>query len=176
MYGNEEMVIVTLHLQTLIAQLGSILSWICILASSIPIRKHRWFTVNFTMLKEQELFFIWHLYEEANIFKLHISGVKITTCSFQHIGKSNLRIKEWDYVRKSAWGDKWFKVPAIDIELIVRPINMVNNLNMIYCNNGNGYFSPLRRHNIINTWSILTNEVSKLSWFNFLLNAVFTFE
>ena len=24
------------------------------------------------MLKEQELFFIWYLYEEANIFKLHI--------------------------------------------------------------------------------------------------------
>ena len=31
------------------------------------------------MLKEQELFFIWHFYEEANIFKLHIFGMKITT-------------------------------------------------------------------------------------------------
>ena len=40
------------------------------------------------------------LYEEANIFKLHIFGVEITNCSFLHIGKSNLRIKEWDYVRK----------------------------------------------------------------------------
>ena len=58
----------------------------------------------------------------------------------------------------------------------VKPINVVSNLNMIYCNNGIGYFSPLRRHKIINTWSILTNEVSKLLWFNFLLHAVFTFE
>ena len=40
------------------------------------------------------------LYEEANIFKLHIFGVEITICSFLHISKSNLRIKEWDYVRK----------------------------------------------------------------------------
>ena len=53
---------------------------------------------------------------------------------------------------------------------------MVNNLNVIYCNNGIGYSSPLRHHRIINTWSILTNEVSKLLWFNFLLHAVFTFE
>ena len=96
---NEQMVIVALHFHTSIAQFGSILSWIRILASSIPIRKHRWFTVTFTMLKEQELFFIWHLYEEVNNFKLHIFGVKITTCSFPHIGKS--RTKEWDYVRKN---------------------------------------------------------------------------
>ena len=74
MYGNEQMVIVTHHLHTSIAQFGSILSWICILASSIPIRQHRWSTVNFTMLKEQELFFIWHLYEEANIFKLQLAS------------------------------------------------------------------------------------------------------
>ena len=100
MYGNEEMAIVTLHLHASIAQFGSILSGIRILASSIPIIKHHWFTVNFTMLKEQDLFFIWHLNEEANIFKLNIFGVKITTCSFPHIGKSNLRIKEWDNVRK----------------------------------------------------------------------------
>ena len=33
-------------------------------------------------------------YEEAIIFKLQIFGVKITTSSFPHIGKSNLRIKE----------------------------------------------------------------------------------
>ena len=52
------------------------------------------------MLKEQELFFIWNLYEEANIFKLHVFGVKITTCSYPHIGKSNFRIKELDYVSK----------------------------------------------------------------------------
>ena len=37
-------------------------------------------------------------------------------------------------------------------------------------------FSPLRRHRMINTWSILTNEVSKLLWFNFLLHAVIIFE
>ena len=71
---NEQMVIVTLHLHTLIAQFDSILWWIRILASSIPIRQHHWFTVNFTVLKEQELFFIWHLYEESNIFKQHIFG------------------------------------------------------------------------------------------------------
>ena len=76
MYGNEQMVIITLHLHTSIAQFGSILSWIRILASSIPIRQHRWFNVNFTILKEQELFFIWHLYEEANIFKLYICWCK----------------------------------------------------------------------------------------------------
>ena len=34
------------------------------------------------------------LYEKVKIFKLHIFGVEITTCSFLHIGKSNLRIKE----------------------------------------------------------------------------------
>ena len=34
------------------------------------------------------------LYKEVNIFKLHIFGVEITTCSFPHIGKSYLRIKE----------------------------------------------------------------------------------
>ena len=34
------------------------------------------------------------LYEEVNIFKLHIFDVEITTYSFLHIGKSNLRIKE----------------------------------------------------------------------------------
>ena len=31
--------------------------------------------------------------------------------------------------------------PAINIELIVKPINMINNLNTIYCNNRNGYFA-----------------------------------
>ena len=40
------------------------------------IRQQRWFTVNFTILKEQELFFIWHIYEKANIFKLHICCYK----------------------------------------------------------------------------------------------------
>ena len=60
-------------------------------------------------------------------------------------------------------------------EFIVKPISMVNNLNMIYCNNGIGYFSPLRCHRIISTWSIFTNEVSKLLWYNFLLHALFTF-
>ena len=34
------------------------------------------------------------LYEEFNIFKLYIFGVETTTCSFPHIGQSNLRIKE----------------------------------------------------------------------------------
>ena len=58
------------------------------------IRRHRRFTVNFTMWKKQEVFFFWHLYKEANILKLHIFGVKITTCSFPHIGKSNSKIKE----------------------------------------------------------------------------------
>ena len=67
MYGNEQMVIVTLHLHTSIAQFGSILSWICILASSMPIRQHRWFTVNFTMLKEQEPFFHLTPLSAANI-------------------------------------------------------------------------------------------------------------
>ena len=60
-YGNEQMVIVTLYLHTSITQFWSILSRIHILASSIPIRQHRWFTVNFTILKDKELFFIWHL-------------------------------------------------------------------------------------------------------------------
>ena len=113
--------------------------WIRILASSIPIKHHRWFTVNFTMLKEQELVFIWHLYEEANIFKLHTFVVKITTCLFPHIGKSTLRIKEKDYVRKIIMRRWVVQIPRHwYIELIVKPINMVNNLNMIYCNNGNG--------------------------------------
>ena len=51
-------------IHTSIAQFGSILSCICILASSLPIRQRRWFIINFTMLKERELFFIWHLYAE----------------------------------------------------------------------------------------------------------------
>ena len=58
MYGNEQMVIVTLHLHTLITQFGSILSWIRILASRIPIRQHRWFTENFTMLIDRATTFL----------------------------------------------------------------------------------------------------------------------
>ena len=93
-------------------------------------------------------------------------GVTITICSFPHIGKRNGLHK-----RISTWGDNWFSSnhPPNYIE----PISMVNT---IYCNNGNGYFSPLSRHRIINTWSILTNEVSKLLWFNSLLHAVFFFK
>ena len=64
MYGNEQMVIFTVHLHTSVAQFGSILSCICILASSMPIRQQRWIIINFTMLKEREHFFIWHLYAE----------------------------------------------------------------------------------------------------------------
>ena len=45
------------------------------------------------------------------------------------------------------------------MHLNIEPISIANTT---YCNNGNGYFSPLRCHRIINTWSILTNEVSKL--------------
>ena len=52
MYGNEQMTIVTINLHTSFAQYGSILSLIRIPASSIPKRNHRSFTVNFTMLKE----------------------------------------------------------------------------------------------------------------------------
>ena len=51
---------------------GSILSWIRILASNIPIRQHHWFTVNFTILEEQEVFFIWHLWEEVNVQITHL--------------------------------------------------------------------------------------------------------
>ena len=86
----------------------------------------------------------------------------ITICSFPYIGKS----KELSYVRKtSTWGEKGFKS-------CTKPISIANTT---YCNNGNGYFSPLRYHKIINTWSILTNEVSKLLWLNILSYAVFTF-
>ena len=82
-------------------------------------------------------------------------SVTITICSFPFIGKS----KELDYVRKSALEvTNGSNHPPNYIE----PISMVNTM---YCNNGNGYFSPLIRHRIINTWSILTNEVSKLLWF-----------
>ena len=96
--------------------------------------------------------------------------VIITTCSLTHIGKS----KELDYVRKiSAWGDKWFKYPVMNIELIVKPISVVN---MIYCNNENGYFAPLRCHRIISTSSVVTNEVSKLLWLNFLMIFFSTFK
>ena len=88
-------------------------------------------------------------------------SVTITICSFQYIGKS----KESDYVRKS--------VHEVITHHNIEPISMVNT---IYCNNGNGYFLPLRNHGIVNTRSLLANEVSKLFWFNFLLHAVFTFE
>ena len=92
-------------------------------------------------------------------------SVKITTCSFPYIGKS----KELNYVRKSGHGWKVINIIHHNVE----PISMVNT---IYCNNGNGYFSPLRRHRIINTWLILTYEVSKLLRLNVLLHVVFTFE
>ena len=82
----------------------------------------------------------------------------------------------WPWLTMLPWLMFRLGSPAINIELIVKPINMVNNLNMIYCNNGNGYFSPLRCHRIINTWSILTNEVSKLLWYIFRLHSVFQFE
>ena len=89
-------------------------------------------------------------------------SVTITICSFPYIGKS----KELDYVRKSAH----------EVQIIHHNIEPIGMVNTIYCNNWNGYFSPLRPHRIINTWSILTNDVSKLLWFNFLLHAVFTFK
>ena len=58
-----------------------------------------------------------------------------------YIGKS----KELDYVRKSAHEViSGSNHPPNYIE----PISMVNT---IYCNNGNGYFSPLSRDRIINT-------------------------
>ena len=93
-------------------------------------------------------------------------SVTITICSFPYTGKS----KELDDVTENQHM-RWYVVQII--HHIIEPISMVNT---IYCNNWNGYFSPLRRHRIINIWSILTNEVSKLLWFNFLLHAVITFE
>ena len=80
------------HLHTSIAQFGLVLSSIRILASSIPTRQHRWFTVNFTILKEQEHFFIWHLYEEANIFKLHICWCYLFISAHWEIKLKNKRI------------------------------------------------------------------------------------
>ena len=62
------------------------------------------------------------------------------------------------------------------VQIIHHNVEPISKVNRIYCNNGNGYFSPLRCHRMINTWSISTNEVSKLLWFNFLLHAVITFE
>ena len=89
-------------------------------------------------------------------------SVTITICSFPYIGKSK-------DVRKIS--TRWSVVQIIHHN--VEPISKVNT---IYYNNGNGYFSPLRRHRMINTWSVLTNEVSKLLWFIFLCHAVITFE
>ena len=72
-----------------IAQFWSILSWIRILASSIPIRQHRWFTVISLYWKSKN-------FSSSDTFKKKLTfsnytfpGVKITTCSFPHIGKSN---------------------------------------------------------------------------------------
>ena len=92
-------------------------------------------------------------------------SVTISICSLPYIGKS----KELDYIRKSAH-------EVIVVQIIHHNIEPISMVNTIYCNNGTGYFSHLRHHRIISTWSILTNEVSKLLWFNFLLPAVFTFE
>ena len=70
-YRNEQVVIVTFHLHTLYSfdKFGLISTLIHIPVST---RHHRSCIVQFTMLKEQELVFIWGLYVEANIFKLHI--------------------------------------------------------------------------------------------------------
>ena len=92
-------------------------------------------------------------------------SVTITICSFPYTGKS----KELDYTENQHMRRKVVQI----IHHYIEPISMVNT---IYCKNGNGYFSPLKRHRIINTWSILTNEVSKLLWFNSLPHGVFTFE
>ena len=134
--------------------------------SSLPL-SHRSYTVIFTMLKQQKRFFfifIWSFFEDANIFKLHILMSKITTWSFPHIGKS----KEMDYVRKiRTWGDKWFKSSVINFELTLKLINIWLM-----------WFTAtmealLRDHRIINTWSIVTNEVSKLLWSKFPFFHVF---
>ena len=93
-------------------------------------------------------------------------SVTITACSFTHIGKSN----ELDYVRQNQ--HMWWQV----VQIICHDIKPVNMVNAIYCNDGSGYFVPLRCQRIFNIWSIVTNEVSKLLWLNFLLFAFFTFE
>ena len=148
-YGNKQVVIVTLHVHTSFAQFGTTSSLIRIPSSSIYQQD--------TIAHLPFIFPCWKSKNlsssEASLKKLSSSnctfwGVTITSCSFQHIGKS----KELNYVRKiSAWGDKWFKSPTIDVELIVRPISMISHLNTTYCNNKNGYFVPLRCLGIINT-------------------------
>ena len=98
MYGNEQMVILTLHLHTSIAQFGSILSWIYILASSMPIRQHLWFTVNFTMLKEQELFssdtFISCQHKHLAIGKILFTNQKIFYTTYNLMDKKISRIRK----------------------------------------------------------------------------------
>ena len=55
------------------------------------------------------------------------------------------------------------------VQIIGHNIESNNMANTNYCSNGNRYCAPLRCHRIINTWPIMTNEVSKLLWFNFIL-------
>ena len=107
-------------------QFGSISS-MCISASSIPKRHRHSFTVNFTMLKEQELFFVWGLLK-----KLTSSNCTFWSSNNNHFSQID-KSKELNYLRKiSAWGDKWL-IPPMKKTHIVKPIKM------IYYKNGNGY-------------------------------------
>ena len=43
------------------------------------------------------------------------------------------------------------------VQTIHHNVEPISKVSTIYCNNENGYFSPLRRHRMINTSSILIN-------------------
>ena len=86
----------------------SILSLICIPTSSIPIRYQGSFTDNFRLLKEQEFFFIWGLFEEDNILKLHILRCNNKYLFICHTEKYPLpSVHQWHSYKPAVWSFAW---------------------------------------------------------------------
>ena len=84
------MVIFTLHLHTSIAQFGS---WICILASSMPIRQHHWFTVISPCWKSKNFF--------------HLTPLSVADISILQSGRFSSPVRKIFYITCN-WMDKKF--------------------------------------------------------------------
>ena len=65
-------------------------------------------------------------------------SVTITICSFPYIGKS----KELDYVRKKKNQHEVISGSNHPPRVIHHNVEPISKVKTIYCNNGNGYFSP----------------------------------
>ena len=96
--ANEQRIIVTLHVHTSFAQSESMLSLIRINASRILYNKAPLLIYHLT---EQELSFVWGLYENANIFILHIFRCNNNHLLITVFWGIKLKNKRFFYLRKN---------------------------------------------------------------------------